>query len=144
MQNLSVSWQEHEKLQVGEALKKLFTLQDRPMTKEKEAILTDELSLSGLPVGAVISGINSLKSEDVSTIKLSTLLSASRKFVEQREEPDSECGMCLKGIVVMKDEAGYEFALSCQCQMGLGHKGYVQWNGENIQHSRGRYLRKVF
>lgn len=142
MQTLTIPLSDIEKMKVGDEITRLFALQDMPMGKEKKAIFVEEMSSSGLPCEALISGIRSLVTEDLKTIKLNTLLGAAKKFIEQPEVQNT-CEKCMDGIIVMRDDQKRAFSLGCVCERGAQRSealGVSRWNGENSMFTRNRLL----
>lgn len=119
---------------ICQELDRLFLFQDKPLPKEKRASLADELLRTCMPIGAILKGISSLAMEELSSIKMSILLSAIRKFIEPEAESNS-CPHCLHGIVLMRDSSGYQKAVACFCDIGKyrsNRLGLKIWNGDNI------------
>lgn len=138
---------EQHKLLLGDELQKLFLLQDRPFSKEKSAAIIEELEKSGMPTGALISGIRSLMHEDLKVVKLSNILEAARDKMTAEEVEKTECEACEgRGMVMMKDEAGYEFSFACGCGNALrvSNLKLARLNGDNIQLHRGKTFRLRF
>jgi hypothetical protein len=127
---------------ISDELEKLFVFQDKHLSKEKKAILVEEIQRYGFPQSAVIHGIRALMADDMPAIKLFPILASIRKFMIP-EEQTSECKECLNGIVLMRDQNLYEFALACVCgrgkQINLTQR-LMLWNGEETQLNHGRSL----
>lgn len=134
---------------VGNALERLYTFQDRPLSEHKRGLMVEELSLSGLPAPAILAGIRKLETEDLRTIKLAVILATAQEFLSGRpgEIERVECDYCTGGAILMKDVNGYEFALGCVCTNGdefrRVHRVPV-WTREEVQHVNGRTLRVGF
>lgn len=147
MYEVTRSLAEQHKFQIGDELQKLFLLQDRPFSKEKSAALIEELEKSGLPAGALISGIRSLMHEDLKVVKLANILEASRDKLTAEEVKKTECDACDgRGMVMMKDDKFYEFAFACSCGNALRveHLKLAHWNGENFQLHHGNTFKLRF
>lgn len=128
---------------IGEDLEKLFAFQDKHLTREKKTILVKALLESQIPTGAIILGLRYLMNDDLSSIKMMTIIHAARMHIEPSTQ--NQCGNCSEGFVVMKDGDQRSFVLSCQCGFGMMRRqnGLVQWKGEDRQYSNNRYLSKV-
>lgn len=130
----------------GDELEKLFVFQDKHLSREKKAILVDEIEKSSFPKGAVISGLRALHNEDLTSIKLGRILAAIRVFVAPSETARN-CERCMDGLIVMRDSNGYRYSLGCVCQRGNQRStamGVVQWDGEATMQSNGRILSTVY
>ena len=143
MNNLVNLWTSIESLTVSREIEKLFALQGKPVVKSQVSEFVEELSIRNIPAGAVIAGIQKLKDQDLKTIKLSTILEASRDNLYREELQKKECQYCNKnGCVMVKTKLGesiYKFALACICQNGDEFKrihGSMKWNGEQIQYAK--------
>lgn len=135
MQELANILSDTDRIVLGNELDKLFIFQDKPFSKEKKAIFVQEMSGWGIPLGALLSGIRSLMSEDLKVIKINMLREAADGFLNQIPL-SSSCGHCMSGIVVLKIENGAETSLACICDAGYQKKRALrlaQWSGENIQ-----------
>lgn len=142
MNELTVFWDEGERVSVGNELTRLFALQDKAFSQDKRAIFIDELANMNIAAGAVIQGIRSLVHEDLKTIKIGMLMSAARGYV-QHEPNGVACPGCSDGIVTMRDEKGYRFALGCLCARGAQRAKSARlaiWNGLETQYRKGRTL----
>jgi len=128
-------------------LEKLFALQDKALTREKKSILVRELMATGIPLKALLSGVRSLVSEDLGSIKFSTICAVSRRFIEPDPETGKHCEKCLSGYVVMKDGEGRFFSLACNCPAGVGKantQALTRWSGQDTQSVRGgRVLTRI-
>lgn len=133
-------WESEHEIQIGAQLETLFALQDKALTKEKKSIWLEELRNCGLPPQAILKGIEQLKADELGSLKYGTVIMAARKFTEVEES--QSCKNCNNGFVTMKDHEGRIFSLSCSCFAGSQKKGYVKWNGEESQSSKGRILVK--
>jgi hypothetical protein len=135
---LIAQWDDREKILLGNEIEKLFVLQDRPISKEKKAILVGEISNSGIPIGPLLSGLRKLMGEDLKTIKKATILEAARDFIVDTYD-QVQCDYCSEGMVVTKDPEGRYFSLACTCPKGNG-KRLVRWNGQASQQINDRLL----
>lgn len=130
-------------VQIEVELEKLFVFQDKHLSREKKAIIVNEILNANLPIGAVIQGIRSLMMEDLGSIKLGTLMHAIRKHVFKNEDDAESCSECASGFLIMFDDQGRYFALACHCPAGQvrgrAHR-IVGWKGLGTQHSNGRML----
>lgn len=133
-----------EERMVGQELERLFNLQDCPLKADKKAAFVYELSMSGYPCKAIISGIQDLAEKDLSKIKLFTITEAIRSKITYRDD-FQDCRYCgLSGFVSMADDKGYIFAIPCTCPRGEMYskkQKLNQWNGSAVQESHGRVLR---
>jgi hypothetical protein len=125
---------------VGNELNRLFALQDKHLSDDKRAILTDELQNSGRSVRAVIMGIQSLIHEDLKSIKIGTLLEAARLSENTAlHENKPTCEYCFDGLISMRHEMSgntYRSLIPCNCARGTQrHPGLKspQWNGQGVQ-----------
>jgi hypothetical protein len=131
---------------IEEDLEKLFAFQDKHLTKDRRQILVKELMSSSIPIGAILLGIRKLMNEDLQSIKMGTILAAARSHVDRSEESKG-CKECSRGIVLMNDEEGRFFSMSCNCSSGIGinmTQGLVRWRGMDAQMVNGRNLFKVY
>lgn len=138
---------EQHKFQIGDELQKLFLLQDRPYSKEKAAAIIEELEKSGLPAGALISGIRSLMHEDLRVVKLANILDAARENMTAEEVKKTECDACDgRGMVMMKDSDDCEFSFACVCGNARRVSGLklVQWNQQDFQLHNGKMFKPRF
>lgn len=127
--------------QIGHQLDKLFVFQDKPLGKEKRSILVDALLESGMPIQALLAGIQGLMHEDLQTLKLGTILAAARGHVEHTEQ--NHCDNCNGGYFSMVDDSKYQVALACMCPLGQEKarvQGLQRWNGQDTQIGRGGRL----
>lgn len=145
MRDLIPSLTPQEELDVESSLKRLYTLQDKPLKKETLATFVFELSRCARPMNAILAGIDSLKKETTSRITLNDILNAIDKFHEKKETASQKCDQCMSGFIVMKDEEGRNFSLACNCPAGdpKANQGNVRWNGGTIQTSKGRQLTRA-
>lgn len=142
MNELTVWLSDEEVGIIGNELNKLFLFQDRPFSKDKQAAFLEEIRGWGLPAGAIISGIRKLKSEDLKSLKLTTIREASHDFIAYSEETE-KCDACISGVIIMHDEEKRQFALSCNCPRGRmvrNNSNLTGWNGANTQFSNKRVL----
>jgi len=132
----------NEQNSIEAELEVLFACQGKTLHKEIRPIWLNELVNSGIPHKAIIQGLRFLKSEEIQTLKLNTVLSAARRFIEF--EQVSDCEDCNSGYIVMKDSEGRNYSLACRCSAGQMKKnqGLVQWLGDSTQFSNGRTLTK--
>ena len=148
MQELMNSLTEQQKLVIGDELEKLYALQDRPLGKEKLAFLLEEMATLNIPAGAWISGIRSLMSEDLKSVKLAHLYAAAKKFTVAEEAKTVRCDYCSGcGAVGMRDPEHRSWSLACICPNAEKLKkawDLVRWNGEQVQISKGRRLVLTF
>lgn len=131
---------------LGDELEKLFAFQDKHLSKDKSKILVQALLESNLPLKSILLGIEKLKNEDLSSIKLSTLFAAARSYVEQGEQIKS-CERCTDGLISMKDHEDYRCAVACFCLRGQQRAkalNIVIWNGKEIFVNHGRTFELVF
>lgn len=143
MHELVKSWDDEETGLLAGELDRLFALQDKPLGKDKRAILVQEISRSGIPFKAVCQGIRKLVTEDLHSLKLSVIMEAALEFVFDRGDV-VRCTDCNGiGIIVMKDEAKRWFALACQCSNGNAKVASMQlarWKGEEVQRGNSGLL----
>lgn len=140
MKGLTVLWDENERNAVQSAIENLFRLKgyrmiDKTLT-ETAAVFVENLSQTGLPPNAVLSGIHKLKFERIGKIDIADIVEASEEHLESTEPVRVECIYCGgRGIVSLKDENKLEYALACICLNGDSYasKGHVRWNGEREQ-----------
>lgn len=146
MNELSVPWSLEESQHIEIELDKLFMLQDRPLPEKKKSFFATELSASGLPYKSVLGGINKLKTEDLKTLKISTILDAAKEMFEPLEpEEDYSCEFCNgRGRVLMRDAQKYVRALACICRNKFKAKGLTPWNGLSTQSEKGKVLSSYF
>jgi hypothetical protein len=129
---------DRDKLILSKEIEKLFVLQDRPISRDKNAILVEELSHSGFPLAPLLAGLRKLMSEDLKNIKLTTIIQAAEDFIVR--VPDAnQCSECASGFIVAKDGEGRLFSLACRCPAG-DRKKLKRWTGESTQLSNGRLL----
>lgn len=126
-------------LQVEMELEKLFALQGQNLSKEKKAIWIQELISSRLPMKAILQGIRSIKTEDISKLTFAVLAGATRKFITAVEQ-FGICDHCHHGFVIMRDSEGHDVALACTCEQGNTKVNHTQWNEKKNQDVRGRIL----
>jgi hypothetical protein len=140
--SLTVSLTEDEKLVIGNELTRLFSLQDMPLSKEKKGYFLEELFVSGLPAGAILEGLRSLVTEELRSIKITTVTEAARDHLTAEDQQSVKaCASCFDGWIVMKDEKKREFILACTCARGHQRKGdLATWNGEETFYRNGRWL----
>ena len=132
---------EANKLQIADELERLFTLQDRPFSQKRAAIFIEELEKANLPVSAIIAGIRSLMTEDLSKISFEMIFARSRSKIEREEIKTRDCDHCHGlGVVLMKDGSGYEFAFSCLCENAGRIQGLMPWGGEPVQANQGKIM----
>jgi len=141
--NLVNLWTSIESLTVTREIEKLFALQGKPVVKAQVSEFVEELSIRNIPAGAVIAGIQKLKDQDLKTIKLSTILEASRDNIYREEMQKKDCQYCQKnGCIMVKTKLGesfYKFPLACICENGDEFKrihGAIKWNGKKIQYGK--------
>ena len=145
MNDIVVRFDEREQMELANEIQRVFTLLDIPLGKEKKAIFVSELSTAGLPLGAILAGLNSLLKEDATAIKISTVLGASRRHLEP-EFHGGNCNDCHGGFVVMKDDQGRRFSLACRCPSGHQKQmanHIATWNGEATMFRAGRLLTRI-
>lgn len=106
-----------DEILIENELEKLYALQDKPSTKAKREIVVKELISTGIPTGAILSGIRHLHTEDLSAIKFPIIVSAARRYVVQDNEIQA-CHECSQGVICYRDGEGRWFALACRCQAG--------------------------
>lgn len=138
---------EAQKIQIADELEKLFTLQDRPFSQKRAAIFIEELEKSNLPAGAIVSGIRSLMADDLGKITFEMVYARSKSKIERTETKSRDCEHCFgSGIVMMRDEVGYEFSFSCSCENSSRVSGLnlAKWNMEPIQVRNGKKFKKRF
>lgn len=142
MNELMLSLSDEESALIGNELNRLFLFQDRPFGKEKQSAFIDEIRGWGFPAGAIISGIRKLMSEDLKSLKIATIKDAASDFVHIDAGSKTQCKYCdMRGVVLMKDENNYEFALACICGNGERRRDdYSTWNGQKLQLFGGRTL----
>jgi hypothetical protein len=117
------------------------------LSKEKKALLVQEISDLGFPVAAILGGLRELMGEDLKAIKLATIREAIKgKLEPEIEKAAASCGECISGFIIMTDPVTLnEFALACQCAAGYRHTWLRRWGGDNFQFSNGRELyRKTY
>lgn len=142
MRDLIPSLTPQEEIDVENAIKRLYTLQDKPLKKNTLATFVFELSRCARPLNAIIAGIDSLKKETTSRIALPDILNAIDKFYEKKDTASQKCDECMSGFIVMRDEEGRNFSLACNCPAGdsKANQGNTRWNGQTVQWSKGRQL----
>jgi len=124
---------------LGDELDRLFAVQDKTLSEKKRKILVSELMDTEIPIGAILNGIKSLLDADLKSIKLGTLIMASRQYVASEPEMGARCTDCVDGFVLMKDDQKRTSALGCQCARGRARaKGsrLVVWDGQEDQFSK--------
>lgn len=141
MNELTTLLDDREKILLGTEIEKLFVLQDRPLSRDKRAILVDELSNSGVPLAPLLAGLRKLMGEDLRNIKKATILEAAEEFIVNTA-PQSQCNSCASGYVVAKDEEGRLFSLACRCPVGATRR-LQRLDGRPTQLSNGRILTVV-
>ena len=140
MQELKLFLSAEDREQIGEALEKLYLLQDRPLTDEKKALMTQEIFDLGHSLPVILGGLRELMTQDLKAIKLSTIREAIQGVLEPEVSQKVPCDDCRgMGVVLMRDENKYQFALACKCPNGRG-KDLTKWNGESVQFCRKRKL----
>ncbi len=122
MNKLTAPWNDNDKIIAGNALEKLFIFQGLKYAKDQmmntRNLFCEELSLRGLPLGAVLSGIRKLESEDLRSIKLSHVVSAALDFFEPMKNKSLNCQYCEGiGFITRKDENSYMFSSRCLCHV---------------------------
>ena len=131
-------------------MERLFILHDKRSTKEQIKTYIEKLEESGLPSKAILSAILKLQLTDMPHLKAYSIIDAARGLIDPIEEGKlSECDYCdRRGIVNMKDDKNYHFALACSCENGQrktgGKNGLVRWSGDNPFYSKERWLRLRF
>jgi hypothetical protein len=143
VQKLTVLLTEAEKTVIENELRRVFALQDIPLGNDKRGYFLEELERSGLPAGALIQGLRDLAKSDVSSIKIGTIIDASRKHLERAEFLSEGCRLCLRGEVFMRDEQRREYSLACVCERGAHAAqihGLARWDGNDVMTRRGRML----
>jgi hypothetical protein len=123
-----------EEFDLSNELQRLFDLQDRPLSEAKKMAYVKELLGAGFPYRAIIAGIRSLGDQDIKLLKLSTIISASKRYCEM-EIPKGciKCGWT--GHVSMATEDKYYYAIPCVCERGTFYakaQNLRQWNGQDI------------
>ena len=129
-------------MQIGDELARLFNLQGEPFGDRKQSAFVDELAECGIPFGAIIAGIRALVKENLTKIKITTILDAAHRHVAPGELGDA-CQECHDGIILAKDPERREYALACHCSRGQARNvsgRLITWNGSEAQESRGRTL----
>ena len=148
MLDLSIVFNDQEKMIIAEEIGKLFDLHDRPLKEEKRLFFLEEIVRCGYPLPSILAGLRKLMVEDITRISLNAILVAIEQSTEKTVFVKENCDDCLSlGLILLRDDRQYEFALSCICKNGdqFYGNGYVRWNGENIQFNKGRRLsRKLF
>ena len=142
MQNLTVSFSDSERSQVGDELSRLFNLQGEHFGDKRQAAFVDELADSGVPFGAVLAGIRSLVKENLTKIKIGTILEAAHRHI-MPDEMGAACGDCFDGIVTMRDDYNRVFSIGCTCARGGDRSRSLRiarWTGEAVMASKGRTL----
>lgn len=144
MNELTALLDDRDKLMLGNELEKLFVFQDRPFSKEKKVLFIEELSLSGLPLPALLQGIRKLAAEDLKTIKLATIKEAANDCIVNSEEDTSKCDHCGHGgLVCMKDPEARMYALACKCRNGdrlVSAQKLARWDGHETMFRNDRLL----
>ena len=151
MNELTVPWEDNDKIAVGNELEKLLVYQGIKFPKRDTmmdyiAALIRGMMESGIPCKAAVAGIRNLFTEDLKTVKLKYLIDECNKFFE-RDTSRHECEDCDgRGIILMRDEEKREFALRCRCPNGRRNSvaHLTEWNGEQFQVSKGRTLELRF
>jgi hypothetical protein len=139
------SWNEGDVAAVEAEMEKLFALQDRPLPKEKKALLVSELGNSGLPAFAIIGGLKKLMVDDeVTKLTFPKILGASKAEVDPAGIYEIiPCDDCDKrGLVTMLDAEKYQYALACRCPNGQQwvDRGHQRWWGEKSQVSSRKHI----
>ena len=147
MNRLSIFYQGNERPLIQDRLEKLFIFQGKLATEKILNAFINEFEERGFNVRAVIAGIDSLKDEDLKTVKLNILIEAIRKKQAPLTELSS-CGDCdSTGYVIMKDEENRMYSLACRCERGEPKRraqGLKLWNGEIVQQGNYGVLTKCF
>lgn len=155
MQALQNFWLDSERIGVGNELARLFALQDKGLTLDKKNIFIEELAQSGYAYGAVVQGIRSLAREDLKTLKIWSIMEASRKFVQVEEREVFKCGSCNDGLVAMvrwspgQDHHLNKTSFACICKNGDVVRQWkrrpANWNGQLDQrHNQTDFKRHDF
>jgi len=122
-------------------------MQDKSLSKEKQAILIEELSILGIPAGALVAGVRSLMHEDLKSLKLITIIEAARAHVTYENYESVSCDDCEgRGIIILKDQFHYEKAFRCHCDNSLRQQWskLAIWNRESTQDHNGYSFRLKF
>jgi hypothetical protein len=139
MNELTVPLDDNDRIEIGNELEKLFILQDRPINKDKKAILVEELCLTGYPKSAILAGMKSLQAEDLKSVKFVHIVDAIKDKMTYEEEQATRCDYCdSRGMVMMRNKDRYQFALACVCVNGnrFRSQGNARWNGQQFQESK--------
>lgn len=137
------TYSEDERVDIGNALDKLFVSQDKFLSNDKRTLLIGSLQECALPCGAVLKGLKSLYDADLKQVKLFIIKNAIRKFIEKNQRPG--CGRCSgSGYITMVDSKNNEFAFACLCELGHDKKDIeklAQWNGLTDQNVHGKIFK---
>jgi hypothetical protein len=129
--------------EISDCLEKLFIFQDKPISENKKAILTQEIIDLGFPYVAIVQGLKSLYQQDIRTLKLAVIIDAIKKFIDINLGRHECCSCNSNGAIISKDDEGRWYAMACKCSNGdLTYKfqNLVKWNGMDVQFSNGRNL----
>lgn len=136
MNDLIVPLTDDEKGMVANELDKLYSFQDRPLSKEKKAHMVQEITTHGYPFKAVIQGIRDMFSEELKAIKLASILESIREKIEPGSIESTDCDKCDKsGFVILADPNYYEKMFACVCPNASKWSGskLVRWGGDEVQ-----------
>lgn len=140
MQNLTVTLTDNEQSMIASELEKLYSFQDRPLSKEKRVLIVQEIVSHGYPFKAIIQGIRDMFSDDLKTIKLASILQSIQEKIVVEEIQISDCDDCDgRGLVILLSDTRYEKVFACLCKNGFRwiERGLAQWSGEQAQFHRG-------
>ncbi len=139
MNSLKIPLRPDQLEMIGKELERLFIVQDRPLGDNKKSMFLSELSDTGFPFGAIVSGIRALADKDLKTLKLFVIKESIVRFISFDREK-TNCPHCRgTGIISMVREDGYSFSFACRCAAGqIVDKEFVKWNGEVLQEHNGK------
>jgi hypothetical protein len=135
-----------QKVEIGEAIEKLFMLQDRPLSEKKKLYFANELCQYGFPFKAILLGLNSLLDAELRQIKIVDIRKATERFVSYKfAKTYQDCEFCDKtGFITMLNFRGNEYAFACKCVKGkdvADDNRIYQWNGNKEQMFNGKVFR---
>lgn len=132
MSALTVRLAPLQEIEIARELERLFNLQDRPLSQDKKDMIVAELSNTGYPFRAIITGIRDLVDKDLKQIKFGAIKEAARAHF-QFQDAHGECRICGRGgFVTMISKDQYAVAYPCTCQRGketAEAQRLVPWNG---------------
>ena len=143
MQELTICLTSNEEIEVENKLRELYVLQDKPIKKDQFQIMVNEIVNSGKPFGAIMAGLNDLKTADLKKVSYPVIMGAIFDHCDKVEKRITHCDECsTSGFIVMKDAEGMNFSLACHCPSGgrARKDGLIKWDGSSIQFSNGRQL----